>query len=87
MRGVPEASPVPDGVLDMWAPIVPSREIALAFARGFPEPMLGYLRVFFGREPTLATADDELDLASRPLTRLPFIVGTVVLSLGASFGL
>src|SRR3990172_4239887 len=39
----------------MWAPIVPSRELALAFARGFPEPMLGYLRVFFGREPSLDT--------------------------------
>src|SRR5262245_18535656 len=40
----------------MWAPIVPSREMARAFAQGFPEPMLGYLRVFFGREPTLAMA-------------------------------
>ncbi len=47
---------MPGPVVDMWAPIVPSRELALAFARGFPEPMLGYLRVFFGREPSLDTA-------------------------------
>jgi predicted TIM-barrel fold metal-dependent hydrolase len=47
------ASMPPEGsVLDMWAPLPPSREVARDFARGFPEPMLGYLRVFFGREPT-----------------------------------
>ncbi len=43
-----EATPV----IDMWAPIVPTAEIMADFA-GFPEPMLGYLRVFFKREPTL----------------------------------
>jgi predicted TIM-barrel fold metal-dependent hydrolase len=52
----PDLDPMPDPVLDMWAPIVPSRELAEAFARGFPESMLGYLRVFFGREPSLDTA-------------------------------
>ncbi len=45
-----EATPA----IDMWAPIVPSAEIMEDF-RNFPEPMLGYLRVFFKREPTLET--------------------------------
>ena len=35
----------------MWAPIVPSREIMAYVADHFPEPMLGYLRVFFKQEP------------------------------------
>ncbi len=39
-------------VIDMWAPIVPSREIIAHVTEHFPEPMLGYLRVFFGQEPT-----------------------------------
>jgi hypothetical protein len=43
-------------VIDMWAPIVPSREIAAHAAEHFPEAMLGYLRVFFRREPTLESA-------------------------------
>ncbi len=38
-------------VIDMWAPIVPSREIVDHVVEHFPEPMLGYLRVFFRREP------------------------------------
>ena len=38
-------------VIDMWAPIVPSREIMAYVADHFPEPMLGYLRVFFKQEP------------------------------------
>ena len=44
---MPGSSPV----IDMWAPIVPSREI-LAHARdNFPPAMNGYLRVFFKQEP------------------------------------
>jgi predicted TIM-barrel fold metal-dependent hydrolase len=43
-------------VIDMWAPIVPSREIAAHAGEHFPEAMLGYLRVFFKREPTLESA-------------------------------
>jgi uncharacterized protein len=42
-------------VVDMWAPIVPSREIVAHIVEHFPEPMLGYLRVFFKQEPTAAT--------------------------------
>jgi predicted TIM-barrel fold metal-dependent hydrolase len=34
-------------VIDMWAPIVPSREIMAHAADHFPVPQLGYLRVFF----------------------------------------
>ena len=34
-------------VIDMWAPIVPSREIMAHAAEHFPVPQLGYLRVFF----------------------------------------
>ena len=33
-------------VIDCWSPIVPSREIMHHVAHCFPEPMLGYLRVF-----------------------------------------
>ena len=43
-------------VIDMWAPIVPSPEIAAHASQHFPEAMLGYLRVFFKREPTLESA-------------------------------
>jgi predicted TIM-barrel fold metal-dependent hydrolase len=43
-------------VIDLWAPIVPSREIAAHASQHFPEPMLGYLRVFFRRPPTLDAA-------------------------------
>jgi predicted TIM-barrel fold metal-dependent hydrolase len=34
-------------IIDMWAPIVPSREIMAHAAGHFPVPQLGYLRVFF----------------------------------------
>ena len=37
-------------MIDMWAPIVPSREITAHVAEHFPPVMHGYLRVFFGRE-------------------------------------
>jgi predicted TIM-barrel fold metal-dependent hydrolase len=56
----------------MWAPLVPSREICAWVAEHFPEPMLGYLRVFWRREPTQETVrkavgamvrDDEAILA------------------------
>jgi predicted TIM-barrel fold metal-dependent hydrolase len=36
----------------MWTPIVPSREIMAHMAEHFPEPQLGYLRVFFKQAPT-----------------------------------
>ena len=39
-------------VIDMWAPLVASREIVDHVIAHFPEPMLGYLQVFFKREPT-----------------------------------
>ncbi len=37
----------------MWAPFVPTREIVADVAENFPEPQLGYLRVFFKLEPDL----------------------------------
>ena len=37
-------------VIDMWAPVVPSREIMEHMADHFPEPQLGYLRVFWRGE-------------------------------------
>jgi hypothetical protein len=37
-------------VIDMWAPIVPSREIVAHVKQHYPPLMVGYLRVFFGRE-------------------------------------
>ena len=60
-------------VIDMWAPIVPSREIMEYVADHFPEPQLGYLRVFFKTDSTLGAfkklaldmvSDDEAVLAS-----------------------
>lgn len=60
-------------VIDMWAPIVPSREIIAHIADHFPEPQLGYLRVFFKQAATMETfrtyaraleRDDEAILAS-----------------------
>ena len=38
-------------VIDMWAPIVPSREILAHVSENFPDAMLGYIRVFFKRDP------------------------------------
>ena len=45
--------PVPIPVIDCWSPIVPSREIMQHVAHNFPEPMLGYLRVFGKRALSL----------------------------------
>lgn len=39
-------------VIDMWSPVVPSREIMAHMGEHFPEPQLGYLRVFFKQAPT-----------------------------------
>ncbi len=41
-------------VIDMWAPAVSTREIMAHTADNFPEAQLGYLRVFWKREPDLA---------------------------------
>ena len=57
-------------VIDMWAPIVPSREIMAYVAEHYPEPQLGYLRVFFKTEPSaegfrtlaLAMAQDDAEI-------------------------
>jgi predicted TIM-barrel fold metal-dependent hydrolase len=47
--------PAPVPAIDMWAPFVPSREIVAHAAEHFPEPQLGYLRVFFKeQEPSTA---------------------------------
>jgi len=60
-------------VIDMWAPVVPSREIMEHMAENFPEAQLGYLRVFQKREPSreawrkaarAMVMDDEAVLAS-----------------------
>jgi predicted TIM-barrel fold metal-dependent hydrolase len=42
-------------VIDMWAPIVPTREIMSHVADNFPEAQLGYLRVFQKRPADLAS--------------------------------
>ncbi|MGB5694266.1 MAG: amidohydrolase family protein [Polyangiales bacterium] len=39
-------------VIDMWAPIVPTRDVMAHVADNFCEPMFGYLRVFWNQEPT-----------------------------------
>lgn len=60
-------------VIDMWAPIVPAREIMEHAADRFPEPQLGYLRVFqkldvstqsFAKLARALATDDEAVLAS-----------------------
>jgi len=56
--------------IDMWAPIVPTREIMAWVADHFPEPQLGYLRIFGRGEPSLegfkrlalALATDDVDV-------------------------
>lgn len=40
-------------IIDMWAPIWPTPELLESATERFPEEMLGYLRVFFKRPPTL----------------------------------
>src|SRR5208337_4502219 len=50
-RGVPMAQEIP--VIDMWAPLVPTREIMAHVADNFPQVQLGYLRIFQKREPDL----------------------------------
>ena len=37
-------------VIDMWAPIVPTREVMAYVSEHFPREMAGYLRVFFKQE-------------------------------------
>jgi predicted TIM-barrel fold metal-dependent hydrolase len=46
-------TPIP--AIDMWAPIVPAREVMAHVADHFPLPQLGYLRVFWKGEPTIDT--------------------------------
>jgi predicted TIM-barrel fold metal-dependent hydrolase len=63
--------PIP--AIDMWAPIVPARDVMAYVADHFPPPQLGYLRVFWKGEATLetfrqaahaVTCDDEQIIAS-----------------------
>jgi predicted TIM-barrel fold metal-dependent hydrolase len=51
--------------IDMWAPIVPSREIVAHIRDHFPAAMSGYLRVFFKREPDPATFRELADALVR----------------------
>ena len=43
-------------VIDMWAPFLPLPEVGAHLAEHFPEPMLGYLRVFWKKPATRDTA-------------------------------
>jgi len=58
---VPGATPV----IDMWAPIVPSREIAAHIRDHFPPAMSGYLRVFFKQAPDPAVFPRMVDAMVR----------------------
>ena len=42
-------------VIDMWAPFLPLPEVSAHFAEHFPEPMLGYLKVFWKQPATMET--------------------------------
>src|SRR5262245_36633342 len=44
--------------IDMWAPIVPVRDVMAYVGDHFPLPQLGYLRVFWKGEPTIETFRD-----------------------------
>jgi uncharacterized protein len=74
---VSDAAAIP--VIDMWAPILPTREIMAHVAAGnFPEPQLGYLRVFWKQpEPTL-------DLAHRIVATLARDDAEIVAALDAA---
>src|SRR5688500_10759966 len=55
------SSPMPSRrVIDMWAPLLPTHELARHLHDHFPPAMLGYLRVFQKRTPT---ADSVRDMA------------------------
>jgi len=41
--------------IDMWAPIVPMRDVMAWVGEHFPEPQLGYLRVFWKGDPSPET--------------------------------
>jgi predicted TIM-barrel fold metal-dependent hydrolase len=79
----------------MWTPVVPSREIMAHMAVHFPEPQLGYLRVFFKQAPTpeafrayaqAITSDDETILAALDAAniRLALVTGFDEASTGGS---
>jgi predicted TIM-barrel fold metal-dependent hydrolase len=40
-----------NAVIDMWAPILPTREVMAYVSEHFPRQMAGYLRVFYKQEP------------------------------------
>src|SRR5438445_6980307 len=48
-------SPVTERVIDMWAPFLPLPEVGAHLAEHFPEPMLGYLKVFWKQPATMET--------------------------------
>src|SRR5215470_122706 len=50
--------------IDMWAPIVPARDVMAYVGEHFPPPQLGYLRVFWKGAPTLDTFRDIARAAS-----------------------
>jgi hypothetical protein len=58
---MPETIPA----IDMWSPFVPSREIIAHVKDHFPEPQLGYLRVFWKRTPTAEEARQILATLAR----------------------
>jgi predicted TIM-barrel fold metal-dependent hydrolase len=54
-------------VIDMWAPIVPTPEIMAHVAENFPDAMLGYLRVFYRRQPTQDMVRTQMAAVTLPL--------------------
>jgi len=54
-------------VVDMWAPIVPVPEIMAHVAENFPDPMLGYLRVFWKQPPSQDAIRAGAPAMARPL--------------------
>jgi predicted TIM-barrel fold metal-dependent hydrolase len=56
--------------IDMWAPILPVPELMAHLRENFPDLMLGYLRVFWKREPTQESLRAHVASAGQPLERV-----------------
>jgi len=56
-----------DGVIDMWAPILPVPEMMAHLRDNFPDLMLGYLRVFWKQQPTQEAVRARVESAAQPL--------------------
>ena len=60
-------------IIDMWAPWLPVPEMVRHLSDNYPDEMLGYLRVFYKREPRaeeFAAATRELEMSEEQVIAL-----------------